>query len=154
MFKNLFFLLALLLAASPAKAEQACTEMWCQEGLMLQLKSTDWPAGEYLFAINMDGAVTNCTGSLPFKTCDGSVTCDSTDVTIGESGCALPEGHAFHAIMSPKTPEHLTVSIKRGDGKSFAFDSAVNQQCGFPNGTACDKRQCCSAVMDAQVEWK
>ncbi len=154
MFKNFLILLALLFIATPAQAEKACTEMWCQEGLMLQLKGIDWPAGDYQFTVDMDGARTVCKGSLPFKTCDGSVTCDTTDITIGESGCALPEGHTFHAILSPKTPKHLTVSITRGDGKSFAYDSVVNQQCGFPNGAECDKRQCCSAVIDAQVDWK
>lgn len=153
MFKY-FVLCLLLMLATPALAQKACTEMWCQEGLMLQLQGGDWPAGDYEFTIGLDGAVTHCKGSLPFKTCDGSVTCDTKDVTIGESGCALPDGHTFHAILSQKTPANLSVTIMRGDGKAFSYQSPVQKQCGYPNGKECDPRECCSAVMETPVEWK
>lgn len=151
---RIFLAIALLFTFSPAQAEKACTQMWCQEGLMLSLKGDDWPAGKYDFTVDMDGKVTTCTGALPFKTCDGSVKCDNDAVTIGESGCALPSGHTFHGIMSQQTPQHLAVTITREDGKVFSWSGDVSRQCGFPNGEQCDKKQCCSAVMDAQVEWK
>lgn len=150
----LFALFALFLTAPPAAAQQACTEMWCQEGLTLNLNGSDWPAGRYTFTVSLDGATTHCTGSLPFKSCEGNVTCDTQDVTIGESGCALPVGHSFHAIMSQKTPQHLNVAITRADGKTFSFDSAVEKKCFYPNGEGCDPRPCCSAVLQADVAWE
>lgn len=133
----------------------SCTQMWCQEGLMLNLKGDQWPAGEYMFKIKLDDKDVTCKGSLPFKTCDGSVTCDDASVTIGESGCAMEnETHSFHAVMVQTPPKHMTLDIARGDGKSFSFDSAVESQCGYPNGEQCDLRPCCSAMLETEVVWK
>lgn len=154
--KKLFALLCLILptAAYAQNSIISCTQMWCQEGTTLMLKGDVWKASEYTFTVKADDKTVTCKGSLPFKTCDGSVTCDGDGVTIGESGCAMPaDTHTFHAVMLPKSPKHLNVTVTRADGKAFTYDSDVNAQCSFPNGAECDTSPCCSAVLETSVIW-
>lgn len=151
----LLFVAVFTTVSLPAAAEKACTQMWCQEGLTLQFDGGTWPAGDYTFTVAMDGATTTCKGSLPFKSCDGNVTCDSEDVKIGESGCAMPANtHSFYGVLSQKTPNQLSVNITRNDGKSFSYVSEVKGTCFYPNGPSCDERQCCSAVVTTPLVWK
>lgn len=154
--KKYFIVALMLLLSTAARAELlACTQMWCQEGMTVMFKDGVWPAGDYTFTVKLDDKTVTCKGSLPFKTCDGSVTCDAEGVTIGESGCAMgPETHSFHAVMTPVPPQHVTLDIARSDGKTFSFDSAVEAECGYPNGEQCDVHQCCSAVIETNVVWK
>jgi hypothetical protein len=155
--KRVFVLVPLLMLAliMQASAERACTQMWCQEGLTLDFKGADWPAGRYDFAITLDDAHISCAGELPLKSCDApNVTCDSEDVTIGESGCALPDGHSFYAILSPTTPERVAVTVTHESGKTFTYDSDVAPVCSYPNGEGCDPHPCCSAVLSADVVFK
>jgi len=155
MFLRLFLAIFVLCTSFPAVGEQACTEMWCQEGLTLQFDGGNWPKGEYVFKVNMDGAVTTCRGALPFKTCKGNVICDSDNIRIGESGCALPEeAHLFYGILSQKTPAHIAITIARGDGRKFSYEADVRSQCFYPNGPHCDARQCCSAVISVPLSWQ
>ena len=151
----LLFVAVFITASQPALAEKACTEMWCQEGLTLHFDGGAWPAGDYTFTVTMDGATTVCKGSLPFKSCDGSVTCDNDALKIGESGCAMPaDTHSFYGVLSQKTPKQLSVNITRNDGKSFSYGSEVKGTCFYPNGPTCDARQCCSAVVTTPLVWK
>lgn len=155
--KKLFalFLLCLPATAQAQDSILSCTQMWCQEGTTLMLNGGAWKAGDYTFTVTADDKTVTCKGSLPFKTCDGSVTCDGEGVTIGESGCAMPaDTHAFHAVMLPQSPAHLAVTVSRADGKSFSYDSDVNAQCSFPNGEECDSTPCCSAVLETEAVFK
>jgi hypothetical protein len=141
--------------AELAPAITACTQMWCQEGLTLNLNGSDWPAGKYDFVVMLDGKVTRCKAELPFKTCDTNVTCSSSDVTIGESGCALPpESHSFNSITSKLSPTEIGIAIRRGDGKFFAWEKAIQKICTYPNGLKCDQRECCSVYAEADVNWE
>lgn len=167
MFKHLCAFFALLLTVMPAQAAEeagidtagkpamACTQMWCQEGLTLDLNSDEWPAGDYYFAINLDGKLTNCKAKLPFKNCESNVTCNTKDVTIGESGCALPpEQHSFNAILSQQAPSDVAVAIRRADGKYFVWDNSPQKICTFPNGARCDERECCSVYSEINIVWE
>jgi len=158
MLRLVFSLLLLCAGALPAAAQmtpRACTQMWCQEGYMLQLQGQDWPHGHYSFKVIADNNVYNCEGSLPFNGCGTpSVTCNDKAVQVGESGCAMsPDTHRFHGIMLPEIPANISVSIAGPEGKVFAYENAVQKQCGFPNGESCDPRQCCSAMEAATVNW-
>lgn len=158
MMKHLPAFFALLLLALPAKAAEetkACTQMWCQEGLTLNLNGDEWPAGDYYFAVNLDGKLTNCKGTLPFKNCQSSVVCNTKDITIGESGCALPPAnHSFNAILSPQAPTDVVIAIRRADGKYFFWENAAQKICTYPNGAKCDARECCSVYSEVKVVWE
>lgn len=153
------FLAALLIALTTnfacADGNRGCTEMWCNEGFTLNLDGGAWPAGAYQFAITADGTRTTCEGRLPFASCDNNTRCDSDAVLIGESGCALPaSSHSFYMIQMPKSPAHITVDITHDSGKRFHYESAVQSQCGYPNGKECDPHPCCSATLSTPVVWK
>lgn len=158
MMKYLPALFALLLAVLPAQAAeqvQACTQMWCQEGLTVDLNSDEWPAGDYYFAVKLDGKLTNCKGTLPFKNCESNVVCNTKDITIGESGCALPPAnHSFNTIHSQQAPADLAVAIRRADGKYFVWENAPQKICTFPNGAKCDERECCSVYSRIDIVWE
>jgi len=158
MFKYRLWLLTalIMLATSVAWAGQkACTMLWCQEGFNANFKGNDWPAGEYHFTITMDSQQIKCKGSLPLKSCDKpNVECDSDIVTIGESGCALPDGHSFSGITSKTIPKHFSLIMTQETGKSFSFDNDVARQCSYPNGKQCDAHQCCSASLDINIAWQ
>ncbi len=147
--------LALVFFASPPAAA-ACTEMWCLEGLRVDLAGTSWPAGEYRFIIDADGRSRSCTARLPFPDCESlHAACSAPGVTIGESGCALPpEQQSFSDITLQNIPQSFSVRIEHDSGKVFEYQGDVQRMCTFPNGPQCDERQCCSAVLDTNVVWK
>lgn len=152
-------LILLCLAALPARAQEeimrACTQMWCDEGMTLELRGSDWPAGRYDFRILLDGVETGCTGKLPLSSCETpNATCDNARVTIGESGCAMPGGHSFHAVMTPDVPARIGLTITHESGKTFRYESAVEESCGYPNGKECDPNPCCSAHVAADIAWE
>jgi len=164
MWKSLA-VLSLLVIPAVAHAQDAtpmCTKMWCQEGLTLNFGGEAFKAGKYTFALDIDDRQVTCTASLPFKSCDGSVSChgqaegDTEGVTIGESGCALPpESHTFSSVMIQKVPQHLKMTITREkDGARFVMDRNIDQQCSYPNGKQCDQRPCCSSVYEVPVVWE
>ncbi len=153
----LMTLIFLSACSFPASAQQACTQMWCQEGLNMTLNTADWPSGAYTFTITADGQETICTSRLPFVGCDGNTVCNGpVRVTIGESGCAMgPETHGFYALMMDKPPRNFGLTIARDNGEKFIYGPvAVNPQCSYPNGKECDPSPCCSANLSADVAWE
>lgn len=149
----------MLFVAAPIHAEakvvQACTQMWCNEGMTLDLKTEIWPVGDYTFEVKADDLVYSCTASLPFTDCEATVHCDKEGLTIMQSGCALPtDQHSFSGVMLKDIPKHIALKVSRADGQSFSFEQDVTPQCGFPNGERCDVKQCCSANLSADVAWE
>lgn len=158
MIKNTLVLAALaffICAANTARAEKACTQMWCQEGLTVNLKADTWPAGSYEFVVRADDRTVTCKSSLPFKGCEGNTVCDGKGVMIGESGCALPpEAHGFYAIILPSIPDDIKLTVTHESGKTFSYQTPVDKKCFFPNGEGCDPKPCCSAASDFALDWK
>jgi hypothetical protein len=147
--------LFILCGANVAQAEKACTQMWCQEGTTVNLKSDTWPPGSYEFVITADDRTVTCKSALPFKACEGNTTCDGEGVLIGESGCALPpEAHSFQAIMLPAIPENIKIVVTHESGKTFSYQTPLEKNCFFPNGEGCDPKQCCSTMQDLILDWK
>jgi hypothetical protein len=150
-----FVLMCAMLASTAAFAMQrACTQMWCVEGYTLQFNAAQWPQGQYAFKIIADDKVYQCEGALPFNGCDApAVTCSAAGVQIGESGCAMPaKTHGFSGLYLSDIPDNIAVTVS-GPAGSFMYEGAVQKQCSFPNGEACDPRACCSAMHSVDVRW-
>lgn len=118
-----------------------CTEIGCADGLVVQVTPTAaWPAGEYRFTIEADGATTTCTGSLPLPECGTpAIRCDATGVTIGESGCALaPAEHAFSDIMFTANPASVTIEVDLDEQRVGSQSWSPSYQQVQPNGPDCE----------------
>jgi hypothetical protein len=133
---------------------RACTQMWCQEGYMLNLEAQSWPQGYYNFKIIADENVYSCEGNLPLRAGGmPSIVCNDKGVQIGESGCALPaDAHSFYAVTLSRIPENIVVSVSGPTG-SFTHEGKVAKKCGYPNGEGCDPRPCCSASETVRINW-
>jgi hypothetical protein len=148
-------LLLLFIPVSLHAEPMACTAMWCQEGLTVNFTGKDWPEGKYQFEIQAGGTTTRCQGHLPFNGCEDHTTCDREGITIMESGCMLPDvEQSFAGIMMKTIPTAITLRVRHESGKKFEFSSPVARQCGYPNGKQCDKKECCSGVLNAPVIWR
>lgn len=152
-FATLFFV---CIAAASTRAEMMCTEMWCTESLMADLKADIWPQGDYTFTVTTDEKTVICKAHLPFNGCeDNAVQCDGAGVSIGASGCAMPpETHSFSNITVTPPPAHILMAIEAPQGRRFTYDSPVDIHCGYPNGAQCDKHECCSASLEIPVKWQ
>lgn len=127
---------------NPPLEGQICTEIGCVNGFHLNLHKQTWEAGSYSFHIEADGAVTECTGSLPLKPCDGSPSLSCTGAKgffIGESGCAMaPDQQGFSEIQFESAPKQVTVTISR-DGSELikqSFEPTYRET--QPNGPGCE----------------
>ena len=137
-------LLALMLVAGfaeTAQAQRACTEIGCQNGLTLDVEpSFDWKWGRYDIHLMFEGRSVNCYGSLPLKKCEKgpSFKCSSDYVTIGESGCAMPETtHAISGIYVDDTPDRVMVRILRDHKAVITRTLSPEYRESQPNGKGC-----------------
>jgi hypothetical protein len=99
-------------AAGPTPV--ACTGIGCQNGLEIEFMRSAWPAGEYRIQVDVDGAMTSCTGTLPLNACDSgpSFACTGAPgVRLSESGCALPASGQGLAGMSLETTSASRVTL-------------------------------------------
>lgn len=150
--------LIFLAGCSTCNAEEtarACTMIGCAEGAAITFTNATWLEGRYDFTVRTDARTYECRGSLPFKTCEGNVTCNGEGLVITESGCMLPAAqHSFHGLMLNPPPKHIAITVRHESGKLFHFESDVTAQCGYPNGRECDPEPCCSASLDVPVDWQ
>ena len=133
-------LLSACLIATPAMAEQVCTEMACSDGARLNIPPQLWKPGHYRFVFNADGRTTSCEGNLPLlKSCERALTCTGPlRVMIGESGCALPpENQGFSDIQIIDHPKQLTVTILHNDEKLYSQSMPLIYHTILPNGPHC-----------------
>ncbi len=101
----------------PGPAPVACTEIGCENGLEIQFVRSAWPDGEYRIQVDVDGAMTSCTGTLPLKPCDAGASFACTGapgVQLSESGCALPaQSHALSGLsLDTTTASRVTLTIE------------------------------------------
>jgi hypothetical protein len=142
-----------LLAALPACAApspgpqdpggKVCTQMGCIDGAHLNLaKVTPWTAGNYSFAVELDGTLVTCTGALPLPACEqgAALRCDvEGKVQIGESGCALPpEQHGFSDIQISGDPAKIKLTILREDQPLYSGELTPTYVTSRPNGPDCE----------------
>lgn len=131
-------------AAGPGSgSDRVCTEIGCIQGLTIALeKATPWPAGNYAFVFDLDGAAVTCKGALPLKACDAgaSLVCDPAGkVQIGESGCALaPEAQGFSDIHVAEAPRAVALKISRDDQPVHEAKLAPVYRTTRPNGEGCE----------------
>lgn len=127
--------------ASFAHAQKACTEMGCANGLTLAADpSFDWEPGFYDFKFFVDGKTMSCRGKLPLDRCEDAPTfgCDSRNVEIVESGCALPiNKHAIAAIHIKGMPRKVIVTAKRNDKPFLTRTISPKYEQVQPNGPGC-----------------
>lgn len=127
--------------AGTAQAQKACTEMGCQDGLNLTVDpSYDWKWGRYDISVMSEGRTVNCYGYLPLKQCEKgpSFKCSSDYVTIGESGCAMPEStHAISGIYINDTPRKVMVRVLREKNVVIARTMTPQYRESQPNGPGC-----------------
>lgn len=128
----------------PHKGEEplVCTQIGCLDGFRIAIEpESGLAAGAYVFAIEIDGEVTTCQGSLPLGPCglDPSVICSSDAVTVGESGCAMAPGdQGFGELLFQGHPKRVKVTIQR-DGEVLSDEEFAPQYRHLqPNGPACE----------------
>lgn len=124
-----------------AHAQKACTEIGCQDGLTLNVDpSFDWKWGRYDIALMFEGRTVNCYGYLPLKRCEKgpSFKCSSDKITIGESGCAMPEStHGISGIYINDAPARVIVRILRDKKAVITRTLSPEYQEMQPNGPGC-----------------
>ncbi|MEJ7734183.1 MAG: hypothetical protein WKG00_33935 [Polyangiaceae bacterium] len=141
------------LGAPPAGG--ACTEMGCSGGFAVSLEpSSRWPAGDYRFEIEADGAAQVCEVTLPLRGCAAgpSVKCTGASLgTIGESGCALdPKEHGLSSIQFRGNPLKMKIGISRSGKALVAQELAPAYRWVQPNGAGCAP-QCLQASSTIRV---
>lgn len=144
------FAVVMLLAFAPAaRAQQACTQIGCVNGLNMHLPmNMQWPAGQYTFTVTTEKGVMSCQGSLPLPPCNddddedypaGSLRCTDKRLVVMESGCALPaDAHSFGPLIQIEdSPAQVHLVITRDNivvaDQSFAPQYNTSQ----PNGPQC-----------------
>jgi hypothetical protein len=131
----------ILVCAFAAPAQAACTMIGCVDGLSINLDpSYQWLPGNYSFSLVIDGRISHCTAKLPLPACgdERAVTCDNHEITIVESGCALPPGsQGFGPVMISSSPKSVALTITR-NGLSV-LDRRISPQYSSvqPNGPMC-----------------
>lgn len=146
----LLALCAVIFLPAPSFAQQACTEIGCVNGLTISMGQMTWPKGHYTiqFLINNKSPV-ECKGVLPLKPCaEGpSFHCNVTGVTIGESGCALPEkAHGLSDIRIAAVVGKVVMTITK-DMKPFMIRTFKPEYVtSRPNGPQCEP-VCTSATV-------
>ena len=147
----------LLLSACSVEdaSTRPCTNMWCQEGLTISFSPPLRDPGRYTIALVADGQTLRCEASLPFKHCDTRARCNDSSIVLMEAGCALPANeHAFMGLTMRTIPRDVELTVEHERAGIGAWAARITPQCGYPNGAACDQRQCCSAVISAQLAWQ
>lgn len=134
----------LAMGAGPASAAQEariCTQIGCSNGLTVSLdQGYRWKPGSYVFDITLDGRAVHCAGILPLNPCgQPSLRCNAKNVTIGESGCALPkESHGFSDIRFDGAPKSVAVKITSGGSMIASQTFTPSYATSQPNGPGCE----------------
>lgn len=137
--------LALLATLPSCDTEtQSCTMLGCADGFRVDFQRDGvWPGALYTVEVDLDGAKTTCTVTLPFASCDVAAACtggDTAAVQLGQSGCALdPLEHKLSGVtILGKEPKAVNVTVSRA-GASVGQDSYTPVfSTSQPNGADCE----------------
>mgnify|MGYP007090804393 CR=1 FL=1 len=136
------FALACLIFSFPALAqERMCTQIGCMNGVNFTVDpNRDWKNGQYEVHVALDLKTVVCRGELPLHPCDQGPTfrCDDPDVTVMESGCALPDNnHGIGGIMINDDPQKIIVRLTRNYRTILTRTIVPQYQTSMPNGPGC-----------------
>lgn len=110
-------MLAGLLAATGCDS-QACTLIGCGPAFQVELQRPEWTAGSYKITVIADGETIECTATLPLK-CDAPPPCPgSSNLILGQDGCALdPSEHrlAYLEFTQGSAPKSVEVQVHQDD---------------------------------------
>ena len=114
----------------------------CADNFHVDFDKASWPAGDYTLEVELDGAKTTCTVTLPFKGCDNLAQCsgDTTSVLPGVSGCALAESeHKLSGIiLVDKQPAKVKVDVSFGGASIGSAEYTPTYTTSRPNGPDCE----------------
>lgn len=141
-YQLILFLAGCCLANAANAQEQVCTQIGCENGVIFNLDhDKQWRAGNYMVYVTMDRKTYACKGELPLKPCGegASFVCSAPDVSIGESGCALPkEQHGLSRIKLDGTPQKVIVRMTY-EGKPMVTKTLYpTYDTTQPNGPQCE----------------
>ena len=132
-FKSLFVAFLMVYASGCG-----CTLAGCEDGVAFELKRTsgDWEPGKYTFAVDADGAKSNCTVDIPIvadPTCTAGLQLDffseATDASSGTSG--------VRSVLLFGAPTQVTLTVSR-DAVELAKKTSTPTYTKFePNGEIC-----------------
>ncbi len=113
--KRLAVFLVSVLASFSAQAQPTCTEIGCENGIMIQIPQVRFRgAGQYVYQFSLDRKkLITCKGSLPLLSCEKpSMSCNSKIVRITEEGCALPaDEQRLGDIHIDATPKKIILKV-------------------------------------------
>ncbi|PZQ47713.1 MAG: hypothetical protein DI551_02825 [Micavibrio aeruginosavorus] len=136
-----FFLFAFFLPVVAHAQTRACTEMGCENGISFTVDpAQEWKNGQYEISLALDYKKVICRGELPLNACEDGPTfyCDDKDVTIIESGCALPKDqHAIGGIKINEEPNKVIVRVARNYRTMVTRTIVPQYQTLIPNGAGC-----------------
>lgn len=129
-----------LVACGGKEKNPACTEIGCQTGLRIALRSQTglWPAGEYLARVKVDGTTVECKVAIPLPTEPSEGICSRDFVLLELDGAMLPEAQqSIRGVQVLRTAKKVELSIER-DGQALAQHSFEPKFFEVqPNGPGC-----------------
>jgi len=133
--------MALLLPSlSIAAPPQACTEIGCPDGLLIEVPHNyRWQRGNYRFSFVLDKKRVLCTGRLPLRPCgERTIHCNQPGVQIMESGCALdPRSQGFGLISIDGYPQQVAADIRWKRQRIASLKAKPDYRTLKPNGPSC-----------------
>jgi hypothetical protein len=129
-------------SSSSSGGGRACTEIACQNGVLVDFSYTQ--QGAYVVEVTIDGAKTTCRATLPLPR-QPPQACDREGVQLTLSGSALPASqHSIGGLtLFSTSASSVTIRATR-DGNVLGektFAPAYTTSPG-PNGPGCDPAQC------------
>jgi hypothetical protein len=138
-----------------------CTDIGCVDSFSVRITSTEeWPSGEYIFEVTLDGVPTRCTARLPEAVgasgtassesfvCTGAsnlsvflsreTICTETRQgnSVSESCTPVPGPHYEFFASTAGKPTKISVSVSR-DGTRLSEEPEPDYQNVSPNGPEC-----------------
>jgi hypothetical protein len=115
-----------------------CTEVGCQDGLTIDLKSASgaWAPGSYVFAVDADGTKSTCTVDLPFVKDP-----DCTHPALMHVTFTAPDPVAANTVIAQVfnfvTAAHVYLTISRDGAVIAEKDYTPTYTINEPNGPTC-----------------
>jgi len=118
--------------------DRACTEIGCNNGLSWSFSRPLRDAGAYVVQLDLDGTKVSCQTSVPFAGCASGSACNSTQVVLEQSGCALPASeHSIGGVHILSSPARARITIQRDGALLVSQEITPTYVRSQPNGEGC-----------------